>query len=110
MGDKTVGITDASFGDLVKTNQNVVVDCWAAWCGPCRMLSPVIDELAEEYSGKVVFGKLNVDENNKVAVEYNIMSIPTLLFFRGGRLVDRVVGAAPKKQLEDKLKKTFPLE
>jgi thioredoxin 1 len=81
---KPVEVTDATFYNFIKQYPVVVVDCWAPWCGPCRMISPVIEELASDYAGKVVFGKLNVDENPAVAAEYGIMSIPTLLFARNG--------------------------
>ena len=96
-------ITDATFGDTIKGNQMVVVDCWAPWCAPCRMVSPVIEELAREYAGKILFGKLNVDENRNVAMQYQLMSIPTMLVFKNGELVDRIVGAMPKKILEPKI-------
>ena len=101
--DAPIEATDATFSDLIKNNPVVVVDCWAAWCGPCRMVAPIVDELAKEYSGKIVFGKLNVDENQQIPVEHQIMSIPTLLIFKNGQLVDRIVGAMPKKNLEQRL-------
>jgi len=83
----------------------VVVDFWAEWCAPCLMLAPTLDALAREYAGKVVFGKLNVDENRQTAAKYGIMSIPTLLFFKQGRLVDRVIGAVPKQIIEQRLRR-----
>jgi thioredoxin 1 len=101
---KPVEVTDATFYDFIKQYPVVVVDCWAPWCGPCRMISPVIEELASDYAGKVVFGKLNVDENPAVAAEYGIMSIPTLLFARNGEVVDRLIGAAPRQIIEAKLR------
>ena len=97
-------ITDANFNELVKGETPVIVDFWAEWCGPCRMIGPIVDELATEYEGKVIVGKMNVDENNDVPAEYGIRSIPTVLFFKGGELVDKHVGAASKNVLEDKLK------
>ena len=97
-------ITDANFNELVKGETPVVVDFWAEWCGPCRMIGPIVDELATEYEGKVIVGKMNVDENNDVPGEYGIRSIPTILFFKGGELIDKHVGAASKNVLEDKLK------
>jgi len=103
--DKPVEVTDSSFAQFIRKHPLVVVDCWAAWCGPCRMLAPIIDELAREYSGKILFGKLNVDENPQVASQYQIMSIPTLLVFKNGKLVDRIVGAMPKQVLEQRLKR-----
>ena len=100
---KPVKVTDSNFAEFVKSYPLVVVDCWAPWCGPCLFLSPIIEELAKSYAGKIVFGKLNVDENQQVALQYGIMSIPTLLVFKNGRLVDRIVGAMPRKMLESKL-------
>ncbi len=101
--DKPVVVTDATFKEVVNNHPLVVVDCWAPWCGPCNMVAPVVEELAQNYAGKMLFGKLNVDNNRKVATEYQIMSIPTLLVFKDGRLVDRIVGAMPKQMLEPKL-------
>ncbi|MCW4036875.1 MAG: thioredoxin [Candidatus Bathyarchaeota archaeon] len=98
-----VDLTDGTFGDFVQGNPFVVVDCWAPWCGPCRMVSPVVEELARDYAGRIIFGKLNVDENRGVAGRFGVMSIPTLLVFKGGRLVDRIVGAMPRRALEPKI-------
>ena len=93
-------VTDTSFeADVLNSTSPVVVDFWAVWCGPCRMVSPIVDELAEEYKGKVDFVKLNVDENPAVSMQYGIRSIPTLLLFKGGKPVDQVIGAVPKKEL-----------
>ncbi|MDR1737830.1 MAG: thioredoxin [Candidatus Symbiothrix sp.] len=97
-------ITDASFSDLIAGDKPVVVDFWAEWCGPCKMISPIVDELAGEYADRVVIGKVNVDENDGLPVEYGIRSIPTLLFFKNGELVDKHIGAATKAVLEDKVK------
>ena len=96
-------VTDGDFDAIVRSKPFIIIDCWAPWCGPCRMLSPIIEELAEQYSSKVAFGKLNVDENMAVARKYEIMAIPTILFFRDGQLVDTVVGAVPKSVIEDKI-------
>jgi len=82
----------------------MVVDLWAPWCGPCRMLGPVISELANEYDGRIVVGKCNVDEEEDLAVEFGVRSIPTILFFKDGQLVDKFVGAAPKAVLDEKFK------
>ena len=103
--DEPVELTDATFLETIAKHHNVVVDCWAPWCGPCRFVSPIIEELARDYAGKILFGKLNVDENQRVAMEHSIMSIPTLLVFKDGRLVDRVVGAMPKKMLEARIRR-----
>jgi thioredoxin 1 len=96
-------ITDADIDNTIKKYETIVIDCWAPWCGPCRMVGPVIEELAKELSGKIVFGKLNVDENPGTSTKHQIMSIPTLLVFKNGNLVDRLVGAYPKDELKKKL-------
>lgn len=98
-----IPVTDKDFEDTIKKYEYLVVDCWAAWCGPCRMLSPIIDELAKELQGKVTFGKLNVDENPQTSMKHQIMSIPTLLVFKNGQLVNRLVGALPKEMLKQQL-------
>ncbi|MFA9215014.1 MAG: thioredoxin [Candidatus Methylacidiphilales bacterium] len=99
-----VEINDANFEELVlKSSVPVLVDFWAEWCGPCRMVGPVVDELHKEYEGKALIGKVNVDFNPKIATDYGIMSIPALLFFKDGKLVDKQVGAVPKHILAGKL-------
>jgi thioredoxin 1 len=103
--NEPIEITDSSFDDETNKYPVVVVDCWAAWCGPCRMIAPVVEELAQEYQGKIVFGKLNVDENRETSQKFGIMSIPTLLVLKDGKEIDRLVGAAPKEYLEAELKK-----
>jgi len=100
-----IKITDSNFDKVVRSNRLVVIDCWAPWCAPCRIMTPIINELAKEYAGKILFGKLNVDENPRVPVRYQIMSIPTFLVFKDGSLVDRIVGAMPKRLLEQRLAK-----
>ena len=95
--------TDANIGEAIKKYNTIVIDCWAPWCGPCRIVTPVIEDLAREMQGKVVFGKLNVDENPTTSTKHQIMSIPTLLVFKNGILVDRLVGAYPKEELKKKL-------
>lgn len=96
-------VTDGDFDRVVRENRLAVIDCWAPWCGPCRIMGPIIDDLASKYAGRVFFGKLNVDENPEVPSRYSIMSIPTLLFFKDGKLVDRVIGAVPASEIERRL-------
>ncbi|MDR0547468.1 MAG: thioredoxin [Dysgonamonadaceae bacterium] len=98
-------ITDANFKELASGDKPLMVDFWAEWCGPCRMIGPFIEELAQEYEGKAIVGKVNVDENDELAGEFGIRSIPTILFFKNGEVVDKHVGAASKLLLEEKLKK-----
>lgn len=97
-------ITDTNFKDLLNGDMPVVVDFWAEWCGPCRMIAPFVEELAAEYEGKVVIGKVNVDEVEDLPAEYGIRSIPTLLFFKNGEIVDKHVGGTTKDILEEKVK------
>jgi thioredoxin 1 len=101
--NKPIEVTDATFKETIQNHSLVVVDCWAPWCAPCYMVAPVIEEMARDYAGKILFGKLNVDENRKVAMQHQIMGIPTLLVFKNGQLVDRIVGAMPRQMLEPKI-------
>ena len=101
----TVEITDANIKDVIASGKPLVVDFWAAWCGPCKMLSPVLDELEQEMGDKVVFGKVNVDDNMELSTEYGIMNIPTILFFKNGELVERNVGVATKSKLKEMIEK-----
>jgi len=105
--DAPVPVSDSNFDEFVKKYPKVVIDCWAPWCGPCRMLSPTIDAMAKDMKGVVVFGKLNTDENFSTAGKYRIMSIPTLLIFKDGRLVDKMIGAAPRAIVEQTLNKAL---
>ncbi len=97
-------LTDSNFGSEVAKYPVMLVDFWAPWCGPCRMVSPIIEQLAKEYSGKIAFGKVNVDDNQRIAASFGIQSIPTLILFKDGKAVDIIVGAMPKAQIEMKLK------
>jgi len=96
-------LNSSNLEDAIRNNRSLVVDCWAPWCGPCRMMSPVIDELAADLKGKITFGKLNTDENQDMAARFQVQAIPTLLIFKDGKLADRKVGALPKKALADEL-------
>lgn len=98
-------VTDANFDEIVgKSDQPVLLDFWAAWCGPCRMIAPAIDSLAKDFAGKAVIGKLNVDENQRTAARFGVQSIPTLLVLKNGREVDRIIGAQPKEAIARKLR------
>ena len=101
---KPVQLTDQTFASTVAKHPVMVVDFWAPWCGPCRMVGPVIEELAKDYAGRVAFGKLNVDENPMTASQFQVQSIPTILIFRNGQAVDGLLGAMPKAHIESKIK------
>jgi thioredoxin 1 len=96
---KTLEITDSNFNNVISKNKTVLVDFWAEWCGPCRMISPIIEELANEYEGKAIIGKVDVDSNQESSIKYGVRSIPTILTFKDGKIVDRQVGAVPKETL-----------
>jgi thioredoxin 1 len=100
---KAIVLNDANFDATINSDKPVLVDFWAEWCGPCKMIGPVVEELAGDYEGKAVIGKLNVDENPSVTARFGIRSIPTLLVFKGGQIVDKQVGAVPKSVLAQKL-------
>ena len=103
MGGNALVVTDATFENEIKTDQPVLVDFWAEWCGPCKKLGPIVEELAKDFQGKAKIMKLNVDENMETAQKFQVMSIPTLIFFKGGKPVDQIVGAVPKNVIESKL-------
>ncbi len=100
---KAIEITDANFEEIIASDKPVLVDFWAEWCGPCKMIGPVVEELASEYEGKAVVGKVDVDNNPSVSAKFGIRSIPTLLVFKGGEVVDKQIGAVPKSVLAQKL-------
>lgn len=100
---KTLELNDSNFDEAIKGDKPVLVDFWAEWCGPCKMIGPVVEELAGDYEGKAIVAKVNVDENPEVAGRFGIRSIPTLLVFKGGQVVDKQVGAVPKSVLAQKL-------
>ena len=108
MGEQTLTISDDNFeAEVLSSDVPVLVDFWATWCGPCKAIAPLLDEVAAEFAGKVKVGKVNVDENPKTPAKYGVRGIPTLLVLKGGELVDQVVGAVPKSQIEEMLNKTL---
>ncbi|KAF5090217.1 Thioredoxin [anaerobic digester metagenome] len=102
-----IEIADDAFQNTLQEHPTLVVDVWAEWCGPCRMVAPVVEDLARDFAGRVTFGKCNVDENPKIASSFSITAIPTLLFFANGMLVDRVVGALPKEAIRTRVMRAF---
>ncbi len=103
MAEQVINATDKSFDNELKTSLLVLVDFWAEWCGPCRAVGPIVDELAKEYQGKLKVLKVNVDDNQSTAMRFQIMSIPTLLFLKNGEEVDKIVGALPKSTIKSKI-------
>ena len=104
MAGKAIAITDADFEEtILKSDKPALIDFWAVWCGPCRIVAPIVEEIADEYDGKAVVAKLDVDSNRETAVKYGIQAIPTLLLIKDGEVVDRIVGAVDKKSIASKL-------
>jgi thioredoxin 1 len=105
--DGPVNVGTDNFSTFISKYPNVVVDCWAEWCGPCKMVSPIIEALSKDYKGKIVFGEMNTDENQRLAMQFGITAIPTLLVFKDGKIIDNIIGAMPKEILEKRLMKIF---
>ena len=103
-----IPVDQLHIGELLKEHPALVIDFWAEWCGPCRRIGPIIEELAQEFAGKVTFGKCNTDENQQLAMQLSISAIPNIVFFSNGQLVDRVIGAYPKEAIREKILKNFP--
>lgn len=98
-------ITDATLNEVLETDKLVIIDFWAEWCGPCKMVGPIIEEISDDYKEKIVVGKLDVDNNDETTTKYGIRNIPTVLYIKNGEIVDKVVGAGPKKMFTDKIDK-----
>uniref|UniRef100_A0A7C2FV51 Thioredoxin n=1 Tax=Thermus islandicus TaxID=540988 RepID=A0A7C2FV51_9DEIN len=105
---KPIEVTDASFEEVLRGSSLVLVDFWAEWCAPCRMIAPIMEELAQEYDGKLVVAKLDVDENPKTAMRFRVMSIPTVILFKEGQPVEVLVGAQPKRNYQARIEKHLP--
>ncbi len=105
---KAIEVTDENFEqEVLKAKEPVLLDFWATWCGPCLMMAPIVEEIAQEYAGKLKVGKLDVDQNSKTSLQYGIRSIPTMFLFKNGKVVDRIIGAVPKQHFVEKIQKIF---
>ncbi len=102
-GSHAVEATDANFEQLIQSDKPVLIDFWAEWCGPCKMIGPVVEQLAGEYEGRAIIAKMDVDQNAQIPAKFGIRSIPTLMVFKNGQMIDKVIGAVPKNVLEQKL-------
>lgn len=100
-------VDEAHFHEFISRHPSAVIDFWAEWCGPCRRVGPAIEDLSKEFAGRVIFGKCNTDENQRLAMQFNISAIPTILFFSNGQMVDRIIGAYPKEMIKEKLIRNF---
>jgi thioredoxin 1 len=107
LSEDIIEVTDANFQSTVSSSEKLIVDCWAPWCGPCRMLTPTIEALAKDYKGKITFAKMDTDQSPKTAMALSIHSIPTIIFFKGGKQVERMTGAHPRANIENVIKKHF---
>lgn len=105
-----LNIEEIHFQEFISTNKFAVIDFWAEWCGPCRRIAPVMDELSKEFAGKVAFGKCNTDDNRRIAMQFNISAIPAIMLFSNGQLVERIIGAYPKDAIREKIVKKFGLK
>ncbi len=103
-------VDELHFREFISTNPFAVIDFWAEWCGPCRRIAPVMDELSKEFAGKVAFGKCNTDDNRRIAMEFTISAIPAIMLFSHGRLVDRIIGAYPREAIRDRIVRAFSLQ
>lgn len=105
--DFPIEINNENFNENIKKYNNLIIDFWAEWCAPCKIMAPIIEELAKENAGKIVFGKINVDENQEIAAKFFIMSIPTLIFFKNGKEVNRIIGLVPKGNINKEIEKIY---